>query len=139
MDSLLDQFPPPNILVYSTEEIIGLSPEHIVKCCQSFTQVEPKQKSSTRSMLKSYADLAKLINYFQFYRCGVEKYIHHPEIFQNIVKTFYHPFISSCADWDLTLFVQWISRQIWMRSSSYNYQYMVGLQFTANFIALNTH
>ena len=39
LDSLMDQFPPPNILVYSTEEIIGLSPEHIVKCCQSFTQV----------------------------------------------------------------------------------------------------
>ena len=40
LDSLMDQFPPPNILVYSTEEIIGLSPEHIVKCCQSFTQVK---------------------------------------------------------------------------------------------------
>ena len=36
----MDQFPPPNILVYSTEEIIGLSPEHVVKCCQSFTQVK---------------------------------------------------------------------------------------------------
>ena len=35
----MDQFPPPNILVYSTEELIGLSPEHVVKCCQSFTQV----------------------------------------------------------------------------------------------------
>ena len=40
LDSLRDPFPPPNILVYSTEEIIGLSPEHIVKCCQSFTQVK---------------------------------------------------------------------------------------------------
>ena len=39
LDSLMDQFPPPNIRVYSTEEIIGLSPEHVVKCCQSFTQV----------------------------------------------------------------------------------------------------
>ena len=39
LESLMDQFPPPNVLVFSTEELIGLSPEHIVKCCQSFTQV----------------------------------------------------------------------------------------------------
>ena len=83
--------------------------------------------------LNNYANEIKLITYYQFYRCGVEKYIHHPEIFQSIVKTSYHPFISNCGDWDRTLYVQWTSRQILTKNSSYNYQYMVGLQFTANF------
>ena len=50
LDSLMDQFPPPNILVYSTEELIGLSPEHVVKCCQSFTQVAFCFDSSLKSL-----------------------------------------------------------------------------------------
>ena len=61
LDSLMDQFPPPNILVYSTEEIIGLSPEHVVKCCQSFTQVTSDLILKCIRFLKYYSSNPKEI------------------------------------------------------------------------------
>ena len=39
----MEYYPPPWIQVMSTEEIVGISPGHIVKCCQTFTQVKPRQ------------------------------------------------------------------------------------------------
>jgi len=39
LDSLMEVYPPPWIQVMSTEEIVGISPGHIVKCCQTFSQV----------------------------------------------------------------------------------------------------
>ena len=39
VDSLMDQFPPASIQVYSIEEPVGIAPGHIVNCCQTFSQV----------------------------------------------------------------------------------------------------
>ena len=36
----MEYYPPPWIQVMSTEEIVGLSPGHIVRCCQTFSQVQ---------------------------------------------------------------------------------------------------
>jgi hypothetical protein len=35
----MDPFPPPLIQVFSTEEMIGVATGHVVKCCQTFSQV----------------------------------------------------------------------------------------------------
>ena len=66
LDSLMDQFPPPNILVYSTEEIIGLSPEHVVKCCQSFTQVTSDLILKYIRFSKYYSNSKKYINVHKY-------------------------------------------------------------------------
>ena len=39
LDSLMDPFPPPFVQTFSTEELIGVSPGHYVKGCQTFSQV----------------------------------------------------------------------------------------------------
>lgn len=47
----MDPFPPPLLQVFSTEELIGVQPGHIVKCCQTFSQVSRKKKKMTELKL----------------------------------------------------------------------------------------
>merc|ERR1712117_297584 len=39
LDSLLDPFPPPMVQVFSTEEMMGVATGHVVRRCQTFSQV----------------------------------------------------------------------------------------------------
>jgi len=39
VDSLMDQFPPSSVQVYSTEDPVGIASGHVVNCCQTFSQV----------------------------------------------------------------------------------------------------
>lgn len=39
LDSLLDPFPPPMVQIFSTEEMIGVATGHVVRRCQTFSQV----------------------------------------------------------------------------------------------------
>ena len=44
VDSLMDQFPPSSVQVYSTEDPVGIASGHVVNCCQTFSQVrKPNQ------------------------------------------------------------------------------------------------
>lgn len=68
VDSLMDQFPPSSIQVYSTEDLIGLAPQHIVNCCQTFSQIwRGRIQPTSRDLSKACKKLLSSV-YFKLRR-----------------------------------------------------------------------